>query len=367
MVKCKPKDPVTLWGPGTPLFDNQGREITVERKSNYLMREIDECLRMIEELRRIGRRVFLSRAKRKRKTRPLTAEELDLLQRAKREPVEVMKDKLFTKPGFEKEVSALFRELDERTVPQYVFLPEDDDAGQSEDNLLARKFVRKHEQEMFRGYNYCRFRLFDLTKGLNGEVPPLAQARKITFWFQRMVRIREFIAAANMPLVMTMIGYSKYPITDIQETISAGNEALFRAINKFEANRGNKFSTYACRAIISQINRDAGKVARCQSKIVPTEDMESLSPQIVAFRDKVRDQQCATCLEVLGEAVTSANLTENERLLIGHRFKDGMTFAELGEKLGFSTERARQVLDSALGKIRKAFEDCHNLPAMQRI
>ena len=47
---------------------------------------------------------------------------------------------------------------------------------------------------------------------------------------------------------------------DFAEVVSEGNMALIRAVDKFNVERGFKFSTYACRAILKAFSRTAHEV-----------------------------------------------------------------------------------------------------------
>ena len=50
--------------------------------------------------------------------------------------------------------------------------------------------------------------------------------------------------------------------SEFAEIVSEGNMALMRAVDKFSVDRGFKFSTYACRAILKAFSRTAMKSSR---------------------------------------------------------------------------------------------------------
>ena len=77
---------------------------------------------------------------------------------------------------------------------------------------------------------------------------------------------------------------------DFAEVVSEGNMALIRAVDKFNVDKGFKFSTYACRAILKAFSRTALKSNRHRMRF-PVEfepDMEKSD-----WSDRKRD--AVTC------------------------------------------------------------------------
>ncbi|MEZ6241833.1 MAG: sigma factor [Phycisphaerales bacterium] len=57
---------------------------------------------------------------------------------------------------------------------------------------------------------------------------------------------------------------------DFADLVSEGNMALLRAVDKFDAGRGFKFSTYACRAILKAFSRQGMKLSKYRQRF-PTD------------------------------------------------------------------------------------------------
>ncbi len=57
---------------------------------------------------------------------------------------------------------------------------------------------------------------------------------------------------------------------DFADLVSEGNMALLRAVDKFDAGRGYKFSTYACRAILKAFSRQGMKLSKYRQRF-PTD------------------------------------------------------------------------------------------------
>ena len=137
-----------------------------------------------------------------------------------------------------------------------------------------------------------------------------------------------------------------------------GNMALIRAVDKFNVDRGFKFSTYACRAILKAFSRTALKPSRHRTRF-PVEfepDMEKSD-----WIDRKRDVVEEDCIDELKQIVDRnlADLSDVEQTVIRRRFNwqqqedSPLTLEEVGQIIGVTKERVRQIQNKALAKIRK--------------
>jgi RNA polymerase primary sigma factor len=149
---------------------------------------------------------------------------------------------------------------------------------------------------------------------------------------------------------------------DFAEVVSEGNMALLRAVDKFSADRGFKFSTYACRAILKAFSRTAMKASKHRTRF-PVEfepEMEQSD-----WADRRRDQIEDDCIDELKAIVDRnlADLSTVEQTVIRRRFnwqqaeESPMTLEEVGKVIGVTKERVRQIQNKALAKIRSVMED----------
>ncbi|EQD60197.1 sigma-70 factor, partial [mine drainage metagenome] len=217
------------------------------------------------------------------------------------------------------------------------------------------------EQHLFLRYNYARMRIKKSV--LQFEQSPWRKvAREIAFWQRRAKDTREIIAGTNLALVLAMIKLTRKTDVDFGDLISEGNMALLRAVEKFDAARGFKFSTYACRAILKSFSRIAVKSNRYRT-MFPTEfdpGMERSNEMDIRRQSVAKD-----AVEDLQEIIerNSAELTDVERRVIEARFAvnrpedtDTMTLAEVGEVIGVTKERVRQIQKGALEKLRSTLD-----------
>jgi RNA polymerase primary sigma factor len=217
------------------------------------------------------------------------------------------------------------------------------------------------ERMMFLRYNYCKRRLVDLQKkakaGLNK-----AQAEEVLQWHGRYEHYREYLVRTNLALVLAMAKRTRLGQVDFAEVVSEGNMALLRAVDKFNADRGFKFSTYACRAILKAFSRTALKASRHRSRF-PVEFEPDLEKS--DWADRRRETIEEECVDELKNIIERnlADLTNVEETVIRRRFnweeesENPLTLEEVGKIIGVTKERVRQIQNKALAKIKQVMED----------
>ena len=150
---------------------------------------------------------------------------------------------------------------------------------------------------------------------------------------------------------------------DFADLVSEGNMALLRSVDKFDCGRGFKFSTYACRAILKAFSRQGMKLSKYRQRFPTDFDpaMEKSNHLELTRRD--RELDAAAGVKQIVET-NEAELTRVERTVIFHRFgltgeKDTapLTLEQVGQIIGVTKERVRQIQNKALEKIRLAVEE----------
>ena len=220
----------------------------------------------------------------------------------------------------------------------------------------------QEERLMFLRFNYAKKRLHDLQRQIlrNGLI--LRRAQEFVQWHRRFEHFREYLVRTNLALVLAMAKRTRLGDVDFAEIVSEGNMALLRAVDKFSIDRGFKFSTYACRAILKAFSRAAMKSAKHRTRF-PVEfepDMEQSD-----WADRRRDQIEDDCIDELKAIVDRnlADLSNVEQTVIRRRFnwqqaeESPLTLEEVGKIIGVTKERVRQIQNKALMKIRTVMED----------
>ncbi|MBC7835190.1 MAG: sigma-70 family RNA polymerase sigma factor [Phycisphaerales bacterium] len=221
------------------------------------------------------------------------------------------------------------------------------------------------EKVLFHQFNYARFRVWKLQQDVwasPSKQPTAEQAEDILRWYRKSEVIREQIAETNLALVLAMAKRTRMSEVDFADLVSEGNMALLRAVDKFDAGRGYKFSTYACRAILKAFSRQGMKLSKYRQRF-PTdfdpklEKSNFLETKRASFEKEAAEEVKRIVLD------NKADLTDVERTVIEHRFgleageiEKPMTLEQVGQIIGVTKERVRQIQNKAMEKIRIALE-----------
>jgi len=220
------------------------------------------------------------------------------------------------------------------------------------------------EKVLFHQFNYARYRVWRLQQEVwenANRKPTPEQAEQILHWYRRADRIREQIAETNLALVLAMAKRTRMSEVDFADLVSEGNMALLRAVDKFDAGRGYKFSTYACRAILKAFSRQGMKLSKYRQRF-PT-DFDPKLEKSNYLETKRADFERDAADEVKRIVMDNrADLTDVERTVIEHRFglesgeEKPMTLEQVGQIIGVTKERVRQIQNKAMEKLRTQLE-----------
>lgn len=218
------------------------------------------------------------------------------------------------------------------------------------------------ERLMFLRYNFSKRKLQLLQKRIKADGLSKELAEQFLKWHRRSEHFREYLVRTNLALVLAMAKRTRLGQTDFAEVVSEGNMALLRAVDKFNVERGFKFSTYACRAILKGFSRTAMKASRHRSRF-PVEFEPDLEKSDWADRRReIIEEECLDELKVIVDR-NLAELTSVEETVIRRRFnwqeqeQSPLTLEEVGRIIGVTKERVRQIQNKALTKIRQVMED----------
>ncbi len=221
------------------------------------------------------------------------------------------------------------------------------------------------ERVLFHQFNYSRHRVCNLQKEVwdrPDKKPTPEQAHELLMWYRKSERIREQIAETNLALVLAMAKRTRMSEVDFADLVSEGNMALLRAVDKFDAGRGFKFSTYACRAILKAFSRQGMKLSKYRQRF-PT-DFDPKLEKSNFLETKRADFEKDTASEVRAIVLANrADLSDVERTVLEHRFgletgghEKPMTLEQVGQIIGVTKERVRQIQNKAMEKIRVELE-----------
>jgi RNA polymerase sigma factor (sigma-70 family) len=241
-------------------------------------------------------------------------------------------------------------------VPEYSLFPDQDGALPARHHTITRQ----QERTLFLRYNYARFRACELLDKQDTYFS-VRRARKAVEWYRKAMAIRKIIMHANLALVPSMIGKKKVSLVDFSEQMSEGYLAVLRSVERFDVSRGYKFSTYACRSILSAFQYLGKKAVKHKNRFGTEFDQNHEEND---YLDRRHDKQRGEAIDTLREVIRGnhADLTETEMQIIHERFplieqRKPSTLKKVGQMVGLTNERVRQIERRSLGKIRQAYKE----------
>jgi len=218
------------------------------------------------------------------------------------------------------------------------------------------------EKLMFLRFNFAKRKLTKLQKKAKRDGLDKQLAEELIEWHRRFEHFREYLVRTNLALVLAMAKRTRLGDVDFAEIVSEGNMALMRAVDKFNVDKGFKFSTYACRAILKAFSRTAMKSSRYKMRF-PVEfepEMEKSD-----WSERKRDAVEEDCIDELKQIVDRnlADLSDTEQTVIRRRFNwqqqedHPLTLEEVGQIIGVTKERVRQIQNKAMLKIKSVMEE----------
>lgn len=211
---------------------------------------------------------------------------------------------------------------------------------------------KEQEFHLFNKMNFLKFRVRRLIQNLKS----LDEKRmiKIEKLWRKANIIKKHIILANSRLVVLIAKkQTDFKVPGMFEQIlSDGNLGLCHAIEYFDIKYGYKFCTYAFRAIKDNIIR--GRQKRINKYPITDFDEFERIPDKKELNFEIMDLSDSV------KKMLNSLKNERQRKIIMKRFglngESSMNLTQIGQELGLSKERIRQVEQQGLEKIRQTFK-----------
>lgn len=216
------------------------------------------------------------------------------------------------------------------------------------------RLTADEEAAMFRWMNFLKYRASTLRAVLRPERPHVALMNEIERLLDGAVEVRNQLlgACSKLPFcVARAFGHGGYLLEELE---SEAHATLLRAAERFDADRGFRFTTYATHAIRRNLCRYLRRRRKEMSRML-------LLPHMDVVKDDRRssvefERWLAKSNLILREMI--GRLDAREQLIIRSRFGLGehpgsQTLQAIADQLALSRERVRQVERRALAKLRQ--------------
>ncbi len=214
------------------------------------------------------------------------------------------------------------------------------------------------ERSMFQRMNYLRYRA---SRILGDEAEP-SKAKSGQWDLERAEGLlraanwhRDNIVQANLRLVISIVKKFANTQCSFDDLLSDGIIALMRAVEKFDYDRGFRFSTYATQVVRRNCYRMVMERQEERLKVTNSVYEPGLDVADDIHCPSMSEGRWSTMRQHLGALLDQ--LDRREKFIIRARFSLGghrrvQTLQSLADALGVSKERVRQLEKRAMDKLR---------------
>lgn len=224
----------------------------------------------------------------------------------------------------------------------------------------AKLLSAQEERDAFFDFNYHKWLANHLRSRIDLDDLDEAAIRRAEAALHRAEQVRGQIIRANMRLVISIVKRFVTPQHAFDDLLSDGIVSLVNSVDKFNFEKGFRFSTYAYRAITRQLYRTIGDHRKRQQRWMTQASEVGLESLESGSVDVAEEQEYDALSGLLDDMI--GQLDRRERFIIrsrhaigGHRCKK--TFQRLADVLGVSKERVRQLEQRALSKLKTMAEE----------
>lgn len=221
------------------------------------------------------------------------------------------------------------------------------------------------EYSLFLEMNLAKQRANELCDRL-ADRPDSHVVDEIQAQLRRAVRLRRYLVELFFPLAVSVARDFDAALDELDDLVGQATVTLIRAVERFDVERGFRFSTYATRAIRSELARWVSKLRRRQLACMPTAAMQLVADRPRSTRSAADHWRAYCCLESMLDALES-----REAHVIRSRFGlsdecGEQTLQAIADEFGVSRERVRQLERRALKKLFELAQQRQYVPFFDR-
>ncbi len=211
---------------------------------------------------------------------------------------------------------------------------------------------KSKERALFLKFNFHKYQFAHARRRIDAERVHNRDLTRLEAILADAAATKNQIVRANLRLVVSVARKHVRPGVGLLELVSEGNLVLMRAVEGFDLHRGHRFSTYATLALMKGFARSVPQMVAATRR--NTGDSEALA----AVPDSRIAQRTDRLLERDQVKQLLSRLSDRERDVLAAHFglgasREEATYAQVGERLGLSKERVRQIEQTALAKLRE--------------
>ncbi len=238
----------------------------------------------------------------------------DLIRRRK---IEFIHSSEFDNPSRCQEIAEEHIEIPRAKQNSPVIIPSESLSQYLEAIKKIPLLTRDKEYRLFRKYNAIKYLAYKIRETIDFSKPIASKVREVQKYLLESDKLKNALIESNLRLVVSIaIKHMNHGLS-LSDLVSEGNFALMRSIEKFNYEKGFRFSTYASLAI-----------AKEYAKILPTEIRRLDKPGQEDLSDSIEDIRTieADDIAVFEKANQSldvameANLDDRERYIIRNHY-----------------------------------------------